>query len=94
MRSASKQRAVINAEKSQLDRVNRLIEKGRFRTLSEFVRQAVAEKLERTDQDHVAEAVGRYCAVGHADEDTDLIAAQAIERRPRRRRRNSRRAPR
>jgi len=90
----TKQKAVINAEKSQLERVHRLIDKGRYRTLSEFVREAVEEKLERTDQDHVAEAVGRYCAAGHAEEDIDLIGAQAFEGRRRPRRRGSRRAPR
>jgi Arc/MetJ-type ribon-helix-helix transcriptional regulator len=93
--SSTKRKAVINAEKSQLDRVQRLIERGRYRTLSEFVREAVEEKLERVQQDYVAEAVTRYCAAGHAEEDGNLIAAQAFQgtrRTPRRR--GSRRAPR
>lgn len=81
---ATKQKAVINAEKSQLDRVQLLIASGRYRTVSEFVREAVEEKLERIDQERVAEAVERYCAAGLSDEDLDLIEAQAFggERRP------------
>ena len=75
---AAKQKAVINAEKLQLDRVQGLIASGRYRTLSAFVREAVEEKLERIEQGRLAEAVERYCAAGHADEDTDLITAQAF----------------
>lgn len=78
MRS-TKQKAVVNAERSQLERVQRLVQDGRYRTVSEFVREAVAEKLERIEQDQVSEAVARYCAAGHADEDIDLIGAQAFE---------------
>ena len=84
---ATKQKAVINAEKSQLDRVQRLIDSGRYRTVSEFVREAVEEKLDRLDQLQVAEAVERYCAAGLADEDADLIEAQAFGGRPRQARR-------
>lgn len=92
---STKQKAVINAEKSHLDRAHRLIEDGRYHTLSEFVREAVAEKLDRIDQDRVAEAVGRYCAAGHAEEDVELIGAQAFEGTRRSRTRGgSRRAPR
>jgi Arc/MetJ-type ribon-helix-helix transcriptional regulator len=80
--SSPKRKAVINAEKAHLDRVRRLIEDGRYRTLSEFMREAVAEKLERIGSERVAEAVARYCAAGHADEDADLIAGQAFEGSP------------
>jgi Arc/MetJ-type ribon-helix-helix transcriptional regulator len=77
----AKRKAVINAEKSQLDRVQSLIDSGRFRTVSEFVREALDEKLERIEQERIAEAVERYVATGHADEDSDLIAAQAFDRK-------------
>ncbi len=76
-----KRKAVINAEKSQLDRVQALIESGRYRTVSEFVREAVDEKLERIEQARIAVAVERYVAAGHADEDGDLIDAQAFDGR-------------
>jgi len=75
----AKRKAVINAEQSQLDRIQRLIDSGRYRTVSEFVREAVDEKLERIEQDRVAEAVERYCAAGYASEDTDLIEIQAFD---------------
>lgn len=79
----AKQKAVINAERSQLERVHRLIQRGRYRTVSEFVREAVEEKLARLEADRVAEAVERYCAAGHGDEDTDLIGAQAFHAKTR-----------
>jgi len=47
--------------------------------MSAFVREAIEEKPRRIEQDRVADAVERYCAAGHADEDLDLIATQAIE---------------
>jgi Arc/MetJ-type ribon-helix-helix transcriptional regulator len=75
---AAKQKAVINAEKSQIERVKRLIDNGRYRTVSEFVREAVEEKLERIADSRIAEAVERYCAAGHDAEDMDLIGAQAF----------------
>ena len=88
---STKRKAVINAEASHLERVQRLVEQGRYETLSEFMREAVAEKLERIECDRVAEAVERYCAAGHAEEDGDLIAAQAIEASSRPRGRRSKR---
>lgn len=75
---AAKQKAVINAEKSQIERVKRLIDSGRYRTVSEFVREALEEKLERIADHHIADAVERYCAAGHDKEDLGLISAQAF----------------
>lgn len=84
---ATKQKAVISAEKVQLERVRRFVAAGRYRTISDFVREAVEEKLERLDEAGVAEAVKRYCAAGHADEDTDLIGQQGLETTPPKRKR-------
>ncbi len=80
----TKQKAVINAEQSQMARVQPLIDSGRYRSVSEFVREAIEEKLERIEHGRVAEAVERYCAAGLAEEDPDLIEAQPIggTRRP------------
>jgi Arc/MetJ-type ribon-helix-helix transcriptional regulator len=91
---SAKRKAVVNAEQSQLDRVQRLIDAGRYRTVSEFVREAVDEKLERIEQDRIAEAVERYVAAGHANEDGDLIDAQAfdVKRAPRHDKRSRRAA--
>src|SRR5512134_2084490 len=74
----SKQKAVINAETSQLERIQRLVNGGRYPTLSAFVREAIEEKLARIEQDRVAEAVERYCAAGHAAAAVDLIDLQAF----------------
>lgn len=70
---------MINAEAAQIERVQPLIDAGRYRTLSEFVREAMDEKLRRIERERIAEAVERYCAAGHAAEDVDLIDVQAFE---------------
>ena len=91
----TKRKAVINAEVTQLERVQPLIDAGRYRTLSEFVREALDEKLQRIEGERIAEAVERYCAAGHAAEDLELIGAQAFDRkRPSRTPRGPRRAKR
>lgn len=77
--ATTKRKAVINAEAAQIQRVQPLITEGRYRTLSEFVREAMDEKLQRIESERIAEAVERYCAAGHADEDIDLIGAQAFD---------------
>ena len=74
----TKRKTVINAEASQIERVRPLIDAGRCRTLSEFVREAMDEKLQRIERERIAEAVERYCAAGHAVEDLDLVDAQAF----------------
>ena len=78
----TKRKAVINAEASQLERVQPLIDAGRYRTLSEFVREAMDEKLQRIEQERIAEAVEHYCAAGHAGEDIELINIQAFDTKP------------
>lgn len=83
---------VVNAERFQLERVEQLVEQGRYRTVSEFMREAVDEKLERVEQDRIAEAVERYCAAGHADEDSDLVEGQAFDAPPPRQSKRARRA--
>jgi Arc/MetJ-type ribon-helix-helix transcriptional regulator len=80
--ATTKRKTVINAEASQIDGVQPLIDAGRYRTLSEFVREAMDEKLQRIEQERIAEAVERYCAAGHATEDLDLIEVQALDGRP------------
>jgi Arc/MetJ-type ribon-helix-helix transcriptional regulator len=91
--ASTKRKAVINAEGSQIDRVQQLIDAGAYRTLSEFVREAVEEKLARLHLDRVAEAVESYCAAGYADEDGDLVAKQAFDGERKQTRKRSRRAP-
>lgn len=83
MRSPKK-KAVINAEASQLAEVQGLIRAKRFRTLSEFVRLAIDEKLERLQTEQLAKDVERFVSAGHASGDDDLVQAQAFGKRPRR----------
>lgn len=80
--ATTKRKAVINADAAQIERVKPLIDAGRYRTLSEFVREAMAEKLQRLESDQLAAAVDRYCAAGHAAEDLDPIDAQAFDAAP------------
>ncbi len=79
----TKRRTVINADARQIERVGKLIAQGRYRTMSDFVREAVDEKLARVEDALLVDEVARYCDAGHADEDTDLIAAQAFDPEPR-----------
>ena len=78
----TKRRTVINADARQIAKVGRLVEQGRYRTVSDFVREAVDEKLVRLEDALLADEVARYCARGHADEDTELIAVQALDPLP------------
>ena len=75
----TKQKAVVNADPVHVAEVDRLIHAGRYRSLSEFVREAMAEKLVHLAQDRVAEQVERYCSVEQAEVDDDIIAAQAFD---------------
>ncbi len=81
----TKRRTVVNADAEQIERAMALVRRGRYRTLSDLIREAVDEKLARLDDALLEDEVVRYCAAGHGDEDSDLIAAQAFESRPRRR---------
>jgi len=75
---ATKQKAVISAERDHLRQIRRLVSTGAYATVSEFVREAVAEKLARLRNAQLRDQVSRYVRKGHADEDSDLIAAQAF----------------
>lgn len=87
----TRKRAVVSADPADLDEVERLVRRGRYATISEFVRLAVTEKLERERAAMLAEQVEEYVRAGYADEDIELVGAQAIgkprraSRKPRRR---------
>ncbi|HXU81765.1 MAG TPA: ribbon-helix-helix domain-containing protein [Polyangia bacterium] len=81
---APKAKAVVNAEKQQLLEIERLVKRGDYASVSEFMRQAVDEKLQRLQETRLAEQVARYAAAGHSDEDNELVAAQAFSTRARR----------
>ena len=77
-----KQKAVFTAEPKQLEDIAALVEAGRYGSASEFLREAIREKLERVRRKRIAEQVSRYCDSGHAGEDEDLIGAQAFDEEP------------
>jgi len=85
-------RTVISAESSQLADVERLVDAGRYRTVSEFVREAMVEKLQRERDSALAEEVARYVATAAeaSHDEVALIRAQGL---PGARRRAKARAP-
>ncbi len=94
--ATTKKKAVVNADQEQLGKIHDLVRSGIYGSVSEFFRDAVTEKLDRIRQEQIADAVERYCAAGHADEDLDLIGSQALpgRRAPRSAKKRSRRASR
>jgi Arc/MetJ-type ribon-helix-helix transcriptional regulator len=75
----AKKKVVFTAEPEQLDRIQEIVREGRYRSSSEFLREAIDEKLERLRSDLLAEQVARYCEKRYADEDEGLIARQAFD---------------
>jgi Arc/MetJ-type ribon-helix-helix transcriptional regulator len=75
----TKRKAVFTAEPEQLEQIQEIVRKGRYRTSSEFLREAIDEKLERLRRDVLAEQVARYCSEGYAGDDEGLIGGQAFD---------------
>lgn len=71
-------KAVINADKRQLVAIERLVDKGAYASASQFVREALDEKLERLREARLCDQVAHYTAAGLSDDDEDLVAAQAF----------------
>lgn len=74
-----KQKTVFTAEPEQLKEIGEVVSSGRYRSTSEFLREAIDDKLQRLQRERLADQVDRYCSEGHADEDSDLVEAQAFE---------------
>ena len=75
--SARKVKTVFTADPVQIAAIDALVQRGRYRTTSEFLREAIDEKLRRLRASRLSDQVTRYVARGHADEDLELIRAQA-----------------
>lgn len=73
---STKMKAVVNAERQQIERIERLVQAGAYASVSAFMREAVDEKLERLRETRLAEQVGRYAVAGYGREDGDLVAVQ------------------
>lgn len=75
----SRKKAVISADPAALADVEALVREGKYATVSEFVREAMADRLTRIREARIAEQVARYCAGGGNVEDDDSpIAGQAF----------------
>jgi Arc/MetJ-type ribon-helix-helix transcriptional regulator len=86
-----KRKAVVSADVGDLTEVEELVRKGHYRTVSEFVREAMRERLRQLRRDGLARQVARYCDEVAPGEDAELIAWQAFDTGEKTRRR---RAPR
>lgn len=75
---ARKVKTVFTADAEQVAAIDALIQSGRYRTTSEFLREAIDDKLRRLRAGRLSDQVARYCTGGHADEDRELIDAQAL----------------
>jgi Arc/MetJ-type ribon-helix-helix transcriptional regulator len=76
----SKRKAVFTAEPSQLERIQEIVQRGRYRSSSELIREAIDEKLERVRRDLLADQVASYCDHGYAEEGDSLVEIQAFDR--------------
>jgi len=76
---ARKSKAVFSADPEQMKKVELLVKEGSYRSPSEFVREAISEKLVRLQQARLARQVERLCAGGGAGDGVDLIEWQAFE---------------
>jgi Arc/MetJ-type ribon-helix-helix transcriptional regulator len=75
----AKKKAVFTAEPDQLNQIQEMVRRGKYRSSSEFLREAIDEKLDRLRGDLLAEQVARYCENRYADEDEGLIPRQAFD---------------
>jgi Arc/MetJ-type ribon-helix-helix transcriptional regulator len=74
-----KRKAVFTAKPDQLEKIQSHVGAGRYRSSSEFLREAIDEKLERLRRESLAEQVARFCEAVDTTEDDGLIASQAFD---------------
>jgi hypothetical protein len=55
----AKKKAASNAEPAQLERIEALVRSGEYRSTSEFLREAIDEKLERLRRRRLEEQLAR-----------------------------------
>ena len=74
---AHKEKVVFSTDPRQILELREVVQTGRYRTLSEFVRQAIDEKLAGERTRALVHEVERYVAAARDTEEPGLIAAQA-----------------
>jgi Arc/MetJ-type ribon-helix-helix transcriptional regulator len=77
-----KLKTVFTADPEQVRRIRMAVQSRRYRSVSELLREAIDEKLERLRRESLGAQVDRYCREGLADEDAGLIKRQAFGRKP------------
>lgn len=75
----TKEKTVFTAEPEQLRQIREYVNSGRYQSASEFLREAIREKILRLRREHLAQQVARYCAEGDAGNDRALVDAQAFD---------------
>ena len=75
-------KTVFSAEPRQIERIRLLVRARRYKSPSEFLRAAIDDKLAALDRAALDQQVATYCAEGFADEDRDLLEAQAPGEEP------------
>ncbi len=76
----TKRKAVFWAETVQLEQIEAMVQSGQYRSASEFLREAIDEKLRRIRRERLDKQVASYCAEGYGNEDRDLAEFQAFDR--------------
>jgi Arc/MetJ-type ribon-helix-helix transcriptional regulator len=77
-----KLKTVFSADPEQVRRIRAVVQQSRhYRSVSELLREAIDEKLERLRRESLGAQVDRYCREGHGDEDAGLIEGQAFARK-------------
>jgi Arc/MetJ-type ribon-helix-helix transcriptional regulator len=79
---APKRKVVFTAEPTRWERVEALVREGRYGSASEFLREAIDRRCAEIEAEALAAEVERYCDAGHAGEDDDLVAGQALDEAP------------
>ena len=75
----AKRKTVFTAEPGQVESIRAIVRAGRFRSASEFLRDAIDEKLRRLEREGLVDQVERYCREASLRDEPDLVDAQAFD---------------
>ena len=75
-----KKKSVFSAEPDQIRRIQDLVRSGKYRSSSEFLREAIDEKLAGVRRELLTKQVASYCEGRYPDEDANLVAEQAFDK--------------
>jgi Arc/MetJ-type ribon-helix-helix transcriptional regulator len=78
----AKVKSVFTAEVRQVARIRSLVKARRYKTTSEFLREAIDDKLGALERERLDAQVARYCDAGASEEDRELIDLQAFDEEP------------